>query len=190
MKLKALSAALAVLAGLSGAASAATYNHEVASNAYVTKGGLDWAWANPLPNDVAPIDFSFQGAFGWRLPTLAELLASAPTALEFLFPGANVPFNGTDPVSGSRFQATNADYTGAGACAAAYFSLSYVHCDWQDGLGQPLGPWAGMPGAFSFAEQLVVRDAMGAVPLPAGIVLLGGGLGAFFGFGRKKRRAA
>ena len=119
----------------------------------------------------------------------------APLATDFLFPGANVPFNGTDPVSGATFQVTNAVYEAAdsaGACATPYFSTLYSHCDWQDGLGQPEGPWAGMPGAQSFADQLVVRTDPSAVPGP----IAGAGLpGLRFGSGvlawwRKRRKKA
>ena len=64
------------------------------------------------------------------------------------------------------------------AVAVPYFSPTFLHADWQDGQGQPNEPWAGLPGALSFAEQLVVRDA-NAVPEPStlalcGLVLAGG----------------
>lgn len=183
-KLK-LGIAAAAVALSAQSASAALIEAELPDNAYITIDGLDWAWAFPLPGDSSGFDLSFQSAFGWRLPTMEELL-SAPTALAFLFTGGNVPFNGTDADSGATFQATNTDYTGDGACATPYFSNTYSHCDWQDGLGQPLGPWAGMTGAYSLAEQLVVRDAdSSAVPLPGAVFLLGG---ALMGLGAAKRR--
>jgi hypothetical protein len=104
-------------------------------------------------------------------------LASAPLATDFLFAGANVPFNGTDPVSGATFSAVSADYTAAasaGAVATPYFNNVYHHADWQDGLGETFGPWAGMAGANSTADQLVVRT----VPEPASLPLLAlGGAG-------------
>ena len=100
-----------------------------------------------------------------------------------------MPFNGSDPVSGATFAATNAAYTGAGACATPYFSLSFLHCDWQDGNGQTFPPWAGLPGAFDFADQLVVRFDVDATPIPAALPLFASalGLGGLIGWRRKRR---
>lgn len=184
MKKSLLSTALAIGLGVfvsQGTAQAAFLDSPVPSNAYITVGGLDWAWAFPLPAGFG-LDLGYQASQGWRLPTAAELL-SAPLATAFLFAGANVPLGGTDPVSGASFQATNANLNGAGACATPYFSNSYKHCDWQDGLGQPYGPWVGMPGAPGFGEQLVVRAS--AVSAPASMAVLGMGL---LGLGAAVRR--
>lgn len=165
---------------------AAAVNLPIPANAYITMGGLDWAWAIPLPGASFPNALSYQGSQGWRLPTAQEL-AAAPLATDFLFAGANVPFNGTDPLSGSHFSATNGAYTGAGACAAGYFDTPYTHCDWQDGLGQTYGPWAGMPNAQSFADQLYVRDA-NAIPEPATWAMLIVGFG-LVGLAARRRTA-
>ena len=138
---------------------AANVETELPSNTFISQNGLDWAWAFPLPESGSGFDLSFQSQFGWRLPT-AEELQNAPLAVDFKFPDANVPLGGTDPVSGATFQATNADLDGPAACATPYFSTSLNHCDWADGLGQPFEPWAGMDGASSSADQLVVRESL------------------------------
>lgn len=183
---------LAALAAFGLAAPAvAALDVPIPANAYITMGGLDWAWAIPLPGTSYPNALDYQGTQGWRLPTAAEL-AMAPLATDFLFAGGNVPFGGIDPVSGARFLVTNADYTtaaSAGACAAPYFQSGFVHCDWQDGLGQPLGPWAGMPGSFTFSDQLYVRDASGVIPEPGTWALLIAGFG-MVGLALRQRKPA
>ncbi len=163
-----------------GAADAALFEQPLAPNAYISKNGYDWAWASGVGWDtgIAGIvfDISYQAQFGWRIPTAQELTL-APTAPDFLFPGGNVPFNGTDPLSGSLFNFTDALYTGDGACAAAYFNAgtdpNNLGCNWRDGLGASLNRgWYGTPGAFDFYEQLAIRDAIAPVPLPGAALLL------------------
>jgi len=89
-------------------------------------------------------DFSVQGPLGWRLPTAHELLL-APTAADFLFPGANVPLGGGDPVSGAYFAYPTPTLTGNAACAAAYFVDQPFenHCDWANAPGA--GPGTPIP---------------------------------------------
>jgi hypothetical protein len=176
-----LSIALALCAVV-GSASAARLNAPVASNAYITYNNLNWAWASPLPADQN-LDLSYQAQFGWRLPTEAEL-AHAPLATDFMFAGANVPLHGSDPVTLASFMATNANLTGAAACATPYFSNNYTHCDWQDGNGQAYAPWAGTPGAWSYADQLVVR----AVPEADTYAMLVAGLGVLGLVARRRRQ--
>ena len=147
-----------VLLGLGSvalSASAAFLDSPVPASAYITKGGLDWAWASPVSAASSSFDLSYQSTQGWRLPTAGEL-ANAPLATDFMKAGANVPQGGTDPVSGATFNGANS--TGPAACAAPYFSTSYHHCDWGDGLGQGGDHWAA-PGEDSNYEQLVVRGA-------------------------------
>lgn len=179
---KRISLAIAFCAA-AGSAHAALVEAPVASNAYISYNHLDWAWAFPLPASEG-LDLSYQSQFGWRLPTAAEL-QNAPKATDFMFAGANVPLGGTDPVTGAYFAAANANLTGAAACATAYFSNSFSHCDWQDGGGQPFGPWFGQPGAHSFGDQLVVR----AVPEADTYAMLLAGLG-LLGVAARRRKPA
>ena len=162
-----LSAIAAVMA-LGGVAQAIPLAGPVSSNAYITVGGLEWAWASPL-GDYS-VDLSTQAAYGWRLPTDAEL-AGAPLATAFVFAGANVPQGGSDSYSGANFQ--YGDPGGDAACATPWFSASYYHCDWGNGFGSggdDPQPWN--HGGASYEESLVVR----AVPEPSTYALLGLGL--------------
>jgi hypothetical protein len=131
----------------------AVINAPLPASAYITHNGLEWAWASPVNyQESLSWDFSVQGPLGWRYPTAAELL-QAPGGMDFLFSGANVPFNGIDPVSGARFEYLSAEYLtaqSAGACASPYFQNSYAHCDFGNAPDQSLGPlpWAGQPGTL------------------------------------------
>ena len=58
---------------------AAPLNQPLASNAYISFGGLEWAWASALAS--FDVDLSYQSQFGWRLPTLQELLGELPVLL-------------------------------------------------------------------------------------------------------------
>lgn len=184
--------AFAVLVLAGPVAQASLVNAPVPSNAFISFGGLDWAWASPVAADGSfgsgGVDLSFQGAFGWRLPTAAEILA-APPATAFLFPGANVPFGGTDPVSGAVFSFTSASLNGDAALAAPYFNNTFFHGDWGNAPGSAGGnvvPWWGQPGAPSFAESLVVRD-QAPVPEPTTCAMF---LMGFVGLGLRHCRRA
>lgn len=190
MKKLLLATAATLLA--SGTANAALVDMEVPDNAYITVGGFDWAWASPLDNNS--LDLSFQSQFGWRLATVEELL-NAPDATQFLFAGANVPLGGSDPVSGARFQFTDSSLNQDGAVAAPYFS-NFSHVDWCNGPGSNCArrgrgerPWAGLRGASSISESLVIRASLGAVPEPATWAFMIFGFGAIGGAMRRQRKA-
>jgi len=156
------------------APASAIVNLPVASNAYIVFGGLDWAWASPCGayGSCGDIDLTYQGTQGWRLPTAAEF-AAKPTAYDFVFVGANVPNGGSDAY-GNQFQAGS---PGAdGACATAYFSNAYTHCDWSDGVS---GYWwdPSVQGGQGVPETLLVRGNSGAVPEPASWALMIAGFG-------------
>ncbi len=160
LALAALSAALLIGSrDLAVAQNFTPLNAPVPSNAYIDYNGLEWAWADSTNGDAA--DLSYQGAFGWRVPTALEL-ATAPLAINFLTANGNAPYNGVDAISGSYFSPELAPvYTAAmsaGACAAGYFSHYAAACDFADGDGQPFGPWAGtLPVTPDFSDQLYVR---------------------------------
>lgn len=162
-------------------AQALPVNIPVPTNALITQAGLDWAWAAPCAptgSSCGVIDLSFQSAFGWRLPTAAEVL-NHPLATDFVLAGANVPLGGSDP-NGARFGAGSPG--GDAACAAPYFSTRHRHCDWRNGVSNF---WAGLPSTRFFYESLVVRRAQ-AAPEPGTLAMFGLGL-AGFGFARRRK---
>jgi len=150
-----------------GASQALALATPVASNAYITVGALQWAWASPL--EQSTVDLSTQAIFGWRLPTAAEL-SVAPLATAFVFRGANVPNGGTDAGSGATF--TFDSPGGDAACASPWFNATYFHCDWGNGPGSGganVLPWN---VGDVFSDSLVVR----AVPEPSTYLLMALGL--------------
>src|SRR5581483_8262638 len=103
-------------------AGAVPINSPVPTNAYIVFDGLDWAWGNPCSYQFGCGDatLDYQGTQGWSLATREEIDSlPADFATFFVFPGANVPQGGTDPVSGAF---ASGDPGGDMACATPYFS--------------------------------------------------------------------
>lgn len=160
MSLKKL--ALAALVIGAPAPALAQINAPVPVANYITFGGFDWAWASPCPptgagcGSGAPVDLSYQGTLGWRLPTAAEL-AAGPSVGDF---GSSSAF----------------------ACASAWFTSAYTHCDYGDAQA---GAVYGAPGGGNwYDETWVIRGA--AVPEPAAWGMLIGGF-ALVGAAMRRR---
>jgi len=187
---------------ISAAVAAPLFPSPVPDNATMTYNGLQWAWGGACAYSgcgFAGGDLTYQGTQGWRLPTATELGwvdtydavdASAFSQL-FFYPGANVPANGSDPVTGANFNFANPS---AGACASPYFENDGItHCDYGDGL---TGSWYGTVrgGLSSTSEQLYVRTAAAgpvtAVPEPLTMSIFGAGLAGAAALRRRKKKAA
>ena len=180
---------------------AAIINAPLPTNAYVTFGGLDWAWASPCdpsgPNSCGPIDLSYQSTQGWRVATAADF-ASGMNYTKFQFSGANVPAGGggfeggegpasSDPFSGATFAGRNPVAT---ACATPWFSTRYQHCDYDDGVAGNVWNMPGTQGQGNCChETWVVRGTGGAVPEPASWAMLIAGFG-LVGAAQRRRKAA
>lgn len=176
---------------------AALIETELPTNTYITLNGFNWAWgancSTKIISGCDTIDTTFQSSFGWRIAEAVDM-AYAPTALDFLFSGANVPFNGADPISGAVFDSFNAAYNNAasaGACATAYFTLGDGDnaCNWVNGLGQDTNTlgWFNQNGESQFiSDVLFVRD-VNTIPVPAAVWLFGSGLMGLLGVARRKK---
>lgn len=168
-----LGIALALAVGAMPAA-AQTYSGPVASNAYITFNGLDWAWASPChAGDPSCDSFNINGADGtWHFANAAEW-ALRPSASDFLRPDGN--FAGTG---------------GLMACASGWFSLSYTHCDYDDAVSgyYSSGPnMVGPQGGQYWDETWIVRGQVVATPEPASLTLLATGLMGIAAAARRRR---
>ncbi|MFK7887139.1 MAG: VPLPA-CTERM sorting domain-containing protein [Gammaproteobacteria bacterium] len=192
-----LACALSMLSVGITPAQAALVETALPDNAFITMNGFDWAWGANCSsvefNACDTIDLSFQSGFGWRIAEASDM-DLAPVALDFLFAGANVAFNGFDPVSGASFDFLNdayADAASAGACASAYFTLGDGSnaCDWFNGGGQDTNTvgWFNQNGENRFfSDVLFVRETT-VVPVPAAVWLLGSGLLGLVGLRRRNK---
>lgn len=138
---------------------------ELTSDAYITVGDFDWAWAAPVApdTDFAPYTFdnSFQSLFGWRVAETADFLRDGVTAASF---------------------GTAQDF----ACASSYFTNGSL-CNYNDGVLRAVhnmpDPYTG--GGENVWETWVVRQSSGQVPSPATVALFGIGL---LGLGWSRRQ--
>jgi hypothetical protein len=166
MSLKSILAALA-LAVLPAVAEATPIYAPVPTSEYVTIDGVDWAWASPCAytGGCSTIDMSFQSGEGWRLPTAQEV--------------ATLIFG---DLAGFL-----AHFDGGNICASAWFDNQYSHCDFGDASQGYI--WNGPSPYGYYDETFVLRDAVAAIPVPAGGLLLLSALGGIAAFGRRRKAA-
>ncbi|MHA6261951.1 PEP-CTERM sorting domain-containing protein [Arenibacterium sp. CAU 1754] len=152
-------------------AEAALVDAPVAASDYITFGGADWAYASPCA-PFAPscgvIDLSYQGGLGWALPSIAQMDAAIAAA--------------------GGAAAWTAMFQNIGACAAEYFSSSYSHCDYSQATNGDIYNYSAnvIDANAYYDEVFVVRVA--AVPVPASLPLIVGGLGLMGFVARRRKR--
>ena len=181
--------ALGALVAAPKAAKAALVDEPVPENAYITIGGYDIAWASPCaPAEptCGALDLSYQSQFGWEVMSTDLFNELGITAESFLKEGGNVDYatgNNLDEATGIYATSFWAGEPGGDlALAIAYFSPTYYHADWSDGLTGRFAPIS----SSSIADTLVVRlsssvgesaksvPELGASGLAAALTLLTG----------------
>ena len=169
---------------VAGSANAAVLSSEVADNAYISVGGYDIAWAAPcagIDPSCGAIDLSVQSAYGWGLMDSVLWNDLGLSASSFIFEGANMS-DGVD-TGGNGNEARYFDFDlGDIAVAAAWFSPTYNHIDYSDGVNGSL--WFSDILGCNTCESFVVRQSA-SVAEPTTIALMAMGL-AGIGFTRRK----
>jgi hypothetical protein len=152
---------------LTTAANAALINTPVDPSEYITLGSEEWAWTSPCApvGGCVPFDLSLQGTLGWAVATTSQIdaviaLAGGLTQFVNLFAVTDV-------------------------CAAAYFNSVFANCQFADGYAGNIFNYSATsnPGNQGL-ETLAVR--VSAVPVPAGVLLMLGGLGLLGALKRRK----
>lgn len=141
--------AVVLTVGISGASAVLTPG-PLPDTAYITVGGLDWAWASPVNeqfwgggNELKPPEFQQD----WRFATDAEM-AGLPSLADFTRP------------DGSYIKAPE------------YWNTMFTHVDAGDyALGYVASQWGHGP-----YETVYVRDAGPIIPAPGALALVGAGL--------------
>lgn len=149
-RLRLATVAVVLTVGISGASAALTVG-PLPDTAYITIGGLDWAWASPVnvqfhgSNELMPPEFQE----GWRFATDAEM-ASLPSLADFTRP------------DGSLIKAPE------------YWNTYYTHVDPTDYAGGYVASQWGS-GPYDEYDTVYVRD-VSVIPAPGALALVGAGL--------------
>ena len=168
---------------LACASHAALIDSQVDPSAYITKDGYDIAWASPCavsPTDTcSQLDLSVQSLYGWSAMSYEFFNTLQISATDFVFAGANAKkANGWgDTTTGAKVESilfASMSPLDDVAVATPWFSNTYRHIDWSDGVA---GNWSfSNVNGEAWSDSLVYRVSSGVgnnVPEPASFALVG-----------------